>query len=339
MKLIIQIPCLNEEETLPDTIADLPRAVEGFDCVELMVIDDGSTDRTVEVAETLGVDHIVRMNGNQGLARAFVAGMVAAVEQGADVIVNTDADNQYDARDVDTLVAPILKREADMVIGCRPISEIKHFSPVKRLLQSLGSRVVRTISGTRVSDAPSGFRAVTADTALRLNVFSGFTYTIETIIQAGLSNLRVVSVPIRVNGPTRPSRLFQSTVGYVFRNVMTMLSAYGVYRPTTVFGLFAVLFFLAGGYLAVRWYVLTQLGIGHGHVQSVIASGVLGMCALFMFCLGVVAHLLGINRRLLEEIRYLEHSRRRETRHPGNADSAGPASSNDARELIEVGER
>jgi len=310
MKLIIQIPCLNEEETLPGTIADLPREVEGFDEVEFLVIDDGSTDNTLEAARQAGVDHVIQMNGNQGLARAFISGLVAAAERGADVIVNTDADNQYSAADIEALTAPLVTREADLVIGARPISEIQHFSLLKRVLQRLGSRAVRTISGTCVQDAPSGFRAMTRDAALRLNVFNGFTYTIETIIQAGMSNLRVVNVPIRVNGPTRPSRLFRSTSRYIVRSVMAMLSAYLIYRPTRVFNTLAVLFFLGGSFLAGRYLVFHFMGQGVGHVQSVIASAVLGICAVFMVSLSVTAHLLSINRRLLEEVRYLERSRR-----------------------------
>jgi glycosyltransferase involved in cell wall biosynthesis len=310
MKLIIQVPCLNEAETLPATVADLPRHVEGFDSVELMIIDDGSTDGTADVARSLGVEHVVRMNGNQGLARAFVAGLVAAVERGADVVVNTDADNQYMGEDIAKLVKPILEGNADIVIGARPIPAIQHFSPVKRLLQRVGSHVVRAFSGTRVHDAPSGFRAMTREAALRLNVFNGFTYTIETIIQAGLSNLRITSVPIRVNGPTRPSRLFRGNLSYIRRSIITMLSVYLIYRPTRLFGALALAFFLPGLFLAIRYVVMMFVGEGTGHVQSVIACAVLGLSSLFMAAIGVVAHLLSINRRLLEEIRYMERSRR-----------------------------
>ncbi|MCP4654300.1 MAG: glycosyltransferase family 2 protein, partial [bacterium] len=235
MKVIIQIPCLNEEGNLPQTLAELPRELPGVERVEWMVIDDGSTDGTVEVARSLGADHIVRMNGNQGLARAFMAGLVAAAEHGADVIVNTDADNQYQAEDVGALVRPILEGEADLVIGSRPIQSIRHFSAVKRILQRLGSGVVRTLSGTRIRDAPSGFRAFSRDAALRLNVFSNYTYTLETIIQAGHSNLRVVDVPIRVNAPTRPSRLIRSIPAYIRRSILALLSTYLIYRPTRIF--------------------------------------------------------------------------------------------------------
>ena len=275
-----------------------------------MVIDDGSTDGTAEVARALGVDHIVRMNGRQGLARAFMAGLVAAAERGADIIVNTDADNQYCAADIGPLIAPLLADRADIVIGARPIQAIRHFSPLKRALQGLGSRAVRTLSGADVRDAPSGFRALTRDAALRLNVFGDFTYTIETVIQAGLSNLRIASVPVRVNAPTRPSRLFRSMAGYVCRGLLTMLGVYLIYRPTRIFGALALAFFGPGAALALRYAALMAAGEGKGHVQSVVASGVLGLCAVFMAAIGIVAHLQSINRRLLEEIRYLERSRR-----------------------------
>jgi glycosyltransferase involved in cell wall biosynthesis len=311
VKLIIQIPCYNEEEALPVTVGALPREVPGFDAVEVLIIDDGSTDRTVEVAQSLGVSHIVRMNGNQGLARGFMAGLHAAVEHGADVIVNTDADNQYDARDIPKLVEPIVQGRADIVIGARPIESIRHFSPTKRLLQRLGSRVVRALSETDIRDAPSGFRALTRDAALRLNVFNAYTYTLETIIQAGRSNLRVVDVPIRITGPTRPSRLVKSVTGYIRRSIMTMLSAYLIYRPTQIFGALAVAFLLPATFLAVRYLILAWfLGQGRGHVQSVIAAAVLAICGVFMIAIAVIAHLQAINRRLLEELQYLERSRR-----------------------------
>jgi glycosyltransferase involved in cell wall biosynthesis len=339
MKLIIQIPCLNEAETLPATVADLPRQVQGFEAVEWMVVDDGSTDGTAEVARALGVDHVVRMNGNQGLARAFMAGLVAATERGADVIVNTDADNQYCAADLGALVAPIVAGRADIVIGARPIKAIRHFSPAKRLLQVLGSRVVRALSGADVGDAPSGFRAMTRDAALRLNVFGDFTYTIETVIQAGLSNLRITSVPVRVNAPTRPSRLFRSMAGYVRRSLLTMLSVYLIYRPARIFGALALGFFAPGAVLALRYLALMATGEGKGHVQSVIASGVLGLCAVFMAAIGIVAHLQSINRRLLEEIRYLERSRRvRERFGPPPGDDPAPTPPRDHRAYLLTGE-
>ena len=306
MKLIIQIPCLNEAGTLPATIAELPRHVEGFASVELLVIDDGSTDGTSHVARALGADHVVRLNGKQGLARAFMAGIVASTERGADVIVNTDADNQYSAEDIKVLVKPIIEGRADMVIGARPIRSLRHFSVTKRLLQALGSKMVRTFSGTSVLDAPSGFRAMTREAALRLNVFGDFTYTIETIIQAGLSNLRIVSVPIRVNGPTRPSRLFRSNLGYICRSMLTMATVYTIYRPTRIFGVLSTGLFAAGFALGIRYMNFMRIGEGRGHVQSSVACATLILSGVFMASIGVVAHLLSINRRLLEEIRYLE---------------------------------
>jgi glycosyltransferase involved in cell wall biosynthesis len=312
MKVVIQIPCFNEEETLPATLAALPRELAGADRVEWIVIDDGSADRTAEVARAHGVDHVVRMNGNQGLARAFMAGLVAAVERGADVIVNTDADNQYRADDIPELIRPLTAGEADIVIGARPIAAIRHFSATKRALQRIGSGVVRRLSGTRIRDAPSGFRAFTRDAALRLNVFSSYTYTLETIVQAGHSNLRVVDVPVRVNPPTRRSRLIRSIPVYLRRSVADLLSTYLVYHPTKLFNVLGLLFLIPGLALAVRYLVLASMGQGTGHVQSVIASGVLAICGVFMLAIGVVARLLGVNRRLLEEIRYLERSRRKE---------------------------
>lgn len=309
MKLIIQVPCYNEQQALPETLADLPREVEGFDRVEWLVVDDGSTDRTVEVALENGVDHVVRMNGNEGLARAFMAGLEAAIERGADVIVNSDADNQYRADGIPDLTRPILAGEADVVVGARPIATIQHFSAIKRLLQRLGSAVVRSLSGTEIEDAPSGFRAMSREAALRLNVFNSYTYTMETIIQAGRSKLRVINVPIQVNQPTRPSRLISSLPAYIWKSVGTILSAYLIYRPVKIFWLLSAIFLFAGAVLAVRYLVLAYVLGSIGHVQSVIASGVLALSGVFMAAFGIAAHLLAINRRLLEEIRYLERSR------------------------------
>lgn len=305
MKLIIQVPCLNESRALPATLADLPREVEGFESVEILVIDDGSTDATVDVACSLGVDHIVRMNGHQGLAKAFMAGLIAAMKLGADVIVNTDADNQYNGHDIQAIVQPILEGRADIVVGTRPVTTMQHFSAVKRFLQVLGSRVVQALSGAQIGDATSGFRALTRDAALRLNVFTDFTYTIETLIQAGLGRLRITSVPVRVNPPTRASRLFRSNWSYVYRSILTMVNVYVIYRPTRLFSILAISFLISGAVLGIRYGILMMLGEGTGHVQSVIACATLVLCGVFMALIGIIAHLLSINRRLLEELRYL----------------------------------
>jgi glycosyltransferase involved in cell wall biosynthesis len=317
VKLVIQIPCYNEAETLPGTLAELPRRVEGFDAVELLVIDDGSSDGTADIARAQGADHVVRLNGHQGLARAFMAGLLAAVELGADVVVNTDADNQYRADDVPDLVRPVVLGQADVAIGCRPIATIRHFSAFKRLLQRAGSWFVRRLAGVNVRDVPSGFRAFSRDAARRLNVFGAFTYTVETVIQAGLSNLRVVSVPVRVNGPTRPSRLFRSNLGYIGRTALTILSAYVVYRPARLFGLLSTLCLGAGLALGLRYLDLMRRGEGTGHVQSVILCAVCTLSGLFLLSVGIIAHLLSINRRLLEELRYFALS----SRDPGLADA------------------
>lgn len=309
MKLVIQIPCHNEEATLPVTVSALPRRVDGFDEVEIVVIDDGSTDATSAVAQRLGVDQVVRLNGRRGLARAFLAGVAAGLDRGADVIVNTDGDNQYAAADIPTLVKPILDGCADLVIGARPMEAIAHFSPTKKLLQRLGSRVVRAVSGANVRDATSGFRAFSRDAALRLNVFSSFTYTIETIIQAGVCQLRVVSVPVRVNPPLRPSRLFRSNTTYVLRSLATIVSAYLLYRPMPVFHLLAAAFLLPAAVLAARYLYFMAIGQGTGHVQSVIACAVLAVCGVFMLAIGLVAHFQTINRRLLEEVQFLLRTR------------------------------
>lgn len=304
MKLVIQIPCYNEQEMLPTTLAALPTHVEGFDIVEVLVIDDGSTDKTAEVALRHGAHAVIRLHGHQGLARAFMAGLEAALDRRADVIVNTNADNQYHAGDIPALVRPIVDDAADMVIGARPVREINHFSPMKRVLQALGSRVVKAVSGGDVRDAPSGFRAISRHAALRLNVFGRFTYTLETAIQAGLNNLRVVSVPVRVNPPTRPSRLFRSNLGYVARSVRTIAGVYLIYRPVQLFATLACLAFIPGLFLGIRYLVLMAAGEGKRHTQSLIACAILCLSGVFFSTVGCIAHLLAVNRRLLEEIRH-----------------------------------
>jgi glycosyltransferase involved in cell wall biosynthesis len=302
MKLIIQIPCLNEAGTLAIAVGALPRQVAGFDRVEWLVIDDGSTDGTAALARELGVDHVVQHQVNRGLATAFMTGLHAALRLGADVIVNTDADNQYEAQDIPQLTAPILEGRADMVIGARPIDETAHFSWIKKKLQRLGSWAVRKASGTDVQDAPSGFRAISRETAMRLNVFNPYTYTLETIIQAGQSNLRIVSVPIRTNEDLRPSRLVRSIGSYVRRSLVTIVRVFVTYRPMFTFFSVSALLGVPGLLLGIRYLVFLAAGQGGGHVQSLIlASLLLTLSALALLC-GLLADLIATNRKLLEKI-------------------------------------
>lgn len=314
MKLIIQIPCFNEAETLPVTLADLPKQVPGFDRVEVLIIDDGSTDDTVRVARRHGVHHVVGFTKNQGLARTFMLGIHACLERGADVIVNTDADNQYVGADIEQLVRPILEGRAELVIGARPIAEIAHFSPVKKALQRFGSWVVRVVSGTEVVDAPSGFRAFSREAALGLNVFSTYTYTLETVIQAGLKNMSVVSVPIRVNGDLRPSRLVRSIPSYIKRSILTMFRIFVVYQPLKFFLWVGSVPFVVGLLIGVRFVVDYLRDGGGGHIQSLILAAVLLLVGFQAFLLGILSDLLSVNRRLLEEIQ--RHERQRLLRAP-----------------------
>ena len=302
-KLLIQIPCYNEEQTLPRTLADLPRQVPGFDHVEWLIIDDGSTDRTVEVARQAGVDHVVSLPRNQGLARAFTAGLEACLKAGADVIVNTDADNQYDAAGIPALVAPILAGRAQIVIGERPIMNVREFSLVKKLLQRLGSAVVKMASNTRVPDAPSGFRAMHAEAALRLCVFNDYTYTLETIIQAGRKNIAIASVPIAVNGATRPSRLVRSIPAYVRRSLLTIVRIFILYKPLRFFLYLGTAFLLPGLAIGLRFLLKYLEGGGAGHIQSLILAAVLLVTAVVVYASGILADLVAANRVLLEEIR------------------------------------
>lgn len=302
MKLIIQVPCLNEAMTLGTALATLPRRVEGFDAVEWLVVDDGSTDGTAELARELGVDHVVRHPVNRGLAAAFMTGIDAALRSGADVIVNTDADNQYEAADIPLLVQPILERRADMVIGARPIAQTEHFSWIKKQLQHLGSWAVRLASKTDVADAPSGFRAMTRETAMRLNVFNAYTYTLETIIQAGLSNLTVVSVPIRTNPDLRPSRLVRSIPNYVKRSLLTILRVFVIYRPLALFIWVSSLLIMVGIVLGLRYLVFFASGNGSGHVQSLILAALCIMLGGQAFMMGLVADLISTNRKLMEQM-------------------------------------
>jgi glycosyltransferase involved in cell wall biosynthesis len=310
MKLIIQIPCYDEATQLPGTLADLPREVPGIDSVEWLVIDDGSADETVEVARAHGVDHVVRLTNNKGLAAAFQAGLDACLKLGADVIVNTDADNQYFGGDIPKLVAPILAGDADMVVGDRKTDSIEHFSPLKKRLQRLGSAVVRRASGTTVPDTTSGFRAYNREAALQMNVVSKFTYTLETIIQAGKMVVAVDHVPIRTNVQTRESRLFPSMWAYVRRNALSIFRIYTLYEPLRVFMAAAALVALVGVVIWARFIYFYLSGEGEGHIQSLILGATLFIVAVQLAALGVVGDILAgmrtLQQRALERIRRVE---------------------------------
>jgi glycosyltransferase involved in cell wall biosynthesis len=303
MKLIVQIPCLNEEASLPETLRAIPRSIPGFDCVELLVVDDGSTDRTAEVARAHGVDHVVRFTRRKGLAAAFMAGLDASLKLGADVIVNTDADNQYPGHEIPRLLAPILAGEADMVVGDRGVAEVRHFSPTKRLLQRLGSWVVRKVSGTSIGDATSGFRALTREAALRINIVSEFTYTLESIIQAGKKKLAITHLPIEAR-ETRPSRLFASTWEYLKRSAATILRIYAMYEPFRVFVVLGSLLLLAGSGLGLRYAYFWWIGEIRGHLQSAILSVLLLIMGFVTLQWGLMADLVASNRKLLEDLLY-----------------------------------
>jgi glycosyltransferase involved in cell wall biosynthesis len=311
MKLIIQIPCFDEEHTLPATLADLPREVEGIDSVEWLVIDDGSTDRTVEVAREHGVDHIVRLTNNRGLAAAFQAGLDASLKLGADIVVNTDADNQYYGGDIPKLVAPVLAGDADMVIGDRKTDQIEHFSPLKKRLQRLGSAVVRRASGTNVPDTTSGFRAYNREAALQMQVVSKFTYTLESIIQAGKMLVAVDHVPIRTNDKTRESRLFPSMWAYVRRNTLSIFRIYALYEPLRVFMAAAAVAALIGAVIWARFlYFFFFSDDPGGHIQSLILGSTLFIVAVQLAALGVVGDILAgsrvLQQRALERVRRME---------------------------------
>jgi glycosyltransferase involved in cell wall biosynthesis len=310
MKLIIQIPCFNEQDQLPTTLADLPRTVEGFDEVEWLVVDDGSTDRTIEVARAHGVDHIVKLTNNKGLATAFQAGLDACLKLGADVAVNTDADNQYDGRDIPKLVKPIVDGRADMVVGDRVVESVEHFSPLKKRLQRFGSWVVRGASGTDIPDATSGFRAYNREAAIQVQVVSKFTYTLETIIQAGKMLVAVEHTPIRTNEKTRDSRLFPSMWAYVRRNTISIFRIYALYEPLKVFMTAAAVVGLASFVIWGRFLYFYIDGSGSGHVQSLILGAVLFIAAVQLAALGVVGDILAgsrvLQQRILERVRRVE---------------------------------
>jgi glycosyltransferase involved in cell wall biosynthesis len=301
-KLIIQIPCYNEEATLGVTLKALPRAVPGIDAVEWLVIDDGSTDRTLEVAKSHGADHVVVLPRHQGLSKAFMAGLEASLKAGADIIVNTDADNQYCADDIPRLVAPILEGRAEIVVGARPIGETDHFSPTKRTLQRLGSWVVRLASRTDIPDAPSGFRAFSRNAAMQLHVFNDYTYTLETIIQAGQKSMAITSVPVRTNPYSRPSRLFKSIPSYLHRQVSTIVRIFMTYRPFRFFAVPGICLFTAGFAIGLRFlYYYLTVG-GEGKIQSLILAALLLGSGFFLVVVGLVADLIAVNRNLLERL-------------------------------------
>lgn len=304
MKLIIQIPCYNEEETLPMTFADLPKQIDGIDEVEYLIINDGSKDRTVEVAKELGIHHVVSFKKNKGLARGFMAGIDACLRLGADIIVNTDADNQYCGDDIEKLVRPILNNEADIVIGERPIDTTEHFSWKKKKFQRLGSWVVRMASNTDIPDAPSGFRAYSKEAAMKLNVINEYTYTLETIIQAGRNKVAMKSVPIRTNKETRKSRLFGSMWGYMKKSAATIIRAFMMYKPLKFFGTIGSITFVIGLLLGIRFIVYYISGSGDGHIQSLILSSILLIMGVQTFIVGLQADIIAANRKILEDIQY-----------------------------------
>ena len=305
MKLIIQIPCYNEAETLTVALDHLPKHIEGIDTIETLIINDGSQDATVQVARDWGVNHIVSFKQNKGLARGFMAGIDACLHLGADIIVNTDADDQYCGADIAKLVQPIMEEKADIVIGERPIDQTEHFSKKKKLFQHLGSWVVRVASNSDIPDAPSGFRAYSREAALRLNVVNEYTYTLETIIQAGWNKTAMTSVPIRTNAELRPSRLFKSMWRYMKRSSSVILRAFAMYKPMRFFGIIGGVFFALGLILGIRFlWIFIATGSGSGHVQSLILCSSLLMIGVMLFAIGVMADLISDNRRLLEDVQY-----------------------------------
>lgn len=305
MKLIIQIPCFNEGETIPGTLKLLPRQIEGIDTIEVLIIDDGSRDDTVEAARAAGADHVLRLPAHVGLARAYAAGLDASLRLGADIIVNTDADNQYEASDIPCLVAPIIRGEAQLVIGDRGVATLPVFSPLKRRLQTLGSRVVSQASGLEIPDATSGFRAMTREVALRTMVLSDYSYTLETLIQAGNQKTSVRYVPIRTNPPQRPSRLMRGIGDYIRNSSITIIRAYAMYRPLRVFFALGLASFLLGVALGLRFLILRfWLDTGGGNLQSLILAAVLMIVGFQTILIGLVADLIAFNRKIMEEILY-----------------------------------
>jgi glycosyltransferase involved in cell wall biosynthesis len=304
LKLIIQIPCYNEAQTLPITLKDLPKQIDGIDIIETLIIDDGSTDDTVKIAKQYGVNHIVRHTKNFGLAKAFMTGIHSSLSFGADIIVNTDADNQYNGEDIKKLVEPILKGQTEIVVGARPINNIESFSAIKKVLQKIGSWAVRLLSGTNIPDAPSGFRAFSRDAAFQLNVFNKYTYTLETLIQAGIKDIPIVSVPIRVNKELRPSKLIKSIPRYINRSVITIMRIFIIYKPLRFFGFISLLSILLGFILGVRYLYFFSIGNGSGHIQSLIIMMVLLILGFLLMVIGFLGDAISVNRKILEDIQH-----------------------------------
>jgi len=309
-KLIVQIPCYNEADTLPGTVADIPRKIDGIDVVEVLIIDDGSTDGTAEVARSIGVDHIIRNKSNMGLAKTFANGLRACLERGADIIVNTDGDNQYKGAGIPDLVKPILEGRADIVVGDRGTDKIAHFSGFKKRLQRLGTAVVRRLSGLKIGDAVSGFRAYSREAALRTNVVTRFSYTVETLIHAGNSHMTVVSVPVATNEKVRESRLYKGIFSFVRKQVFTMIRSYAMYRALRFFTLVSLILIGIGALPVIRFLILFMLGQGQGNIQSLVLGGVLITLGVITFAVGLLADAVAVNRRLLEST--LETVRRME---------------------------
>ena len=308
MKLIIQIPCYNEAETLTIALNDLPKHIDGIDEIEYLIINDGSADDTVKVAKEWGVNYVVHFCKNRGLAKGFMAGLDACLRNGADIIVNTDADNQYVGEDIEKLVRPILEKKAEIVIGERPIDNTEHFSPLKKKLQHMGSWTVRVASGTDIPDAPSGFRAYSREAALRINVVNQYTYTLETIIQAGHNKIPMTSVPIRTNPELRKSRLFHSMFGYVKKSMITILRSFLMYKPLKFFGVIGTIFCILGSALGIRFIVYLCMGEGSGHVQSLILVAIFMLIGVFSYLIGLQADVIAANRKILEDVQY--HARK-----------------------------
>lgn len=304
MKLIIQIPCYNEAETLEIALNDLPRQIDGIDEIEYLIIDDGCTDETVNVAKNWGVHHVVSFAQNKGLAKGFMAGLDACLRNGADIIVNTDADNQYCAEDIPKLIQPILEHRADIVIGERPIDDTEHFSWIKKKLQHFGSWVVRKASNTDIPDAPSGFRAFSREAAMRINVINDYTYTLETIVQAGRNKIPITSVPVRTNPELRESRLFHSIWGYVKKSVLTILRALMMYKPLYCFTMVAIVPSLIGVAIGIRFMVYYFMGRGSGHTQSLMLACTLLIIGFITFVIGMLADVISANRKILEDVQY-----------------------------------